>query len=352
MSRKNSPKRKKNENKRLIQQMRRRRLLHSLCLMGLLCLIGIAIVSCIRLIGQKKTSLIEAFHVSEEFPTHSDYDDSQRESTFAKNLCVGEDNLSLEGVSLNKGQNGVLLNLDDKTVLFSNNMYEKLYPASMTKIMTALLALEAGNTDEIVTISQEAVTLEEGSQVCGFAPGDKVSMGDLIRLLLVYSGNDAASAIAETIGGTQDQFVQMMNDKARQLGMTGSHFTNPHGLQDEEHYTTAYDIYLMLNEAMNNKEFLSIIELNSYTANYEAQEGNPRSVTLESTDHYLTGEATAPRGVTILGGKTGTTSEAGNCLALISQNAYGKPFISIISNAESKELLYEQMNSLLATINS
>ena len=120
---------------------------------------------------------------------------------------------------------------------------QTVYPASITKIMTAMLALKYGNMDETVTITQENVTLEDGSQVCGFGAGDKVTMGQLVRCLLVYSGNDAASAIAEHIGGTTDNFVDMMNSYAAQLGCTGTHFSNPHGLQDENHYTTPYDIY-------------------------------------------------------------------------------------------------------------
>lgn len=144
----------------------------------------------------------------------------------------------------------------------------------------------------------------------------------------------------------------MMNSYAASLGCTGTHFTNPHGLQNESHYTTPYDIYLMLKEALKYPEFTEITQLPSYTVTYNHQDGSEASTTLEATDHYLTGEATAPKDVTILGGKTGTTNLAGNCLALLSQNAYGKPFISIVMGASTKELLYQQMSSLLQNINS
>ena len=206
--------------------------------------------------------------------------------------------------------------------------------------------------DDVVTITQENITLEEGSQVVGFQVGDQVTMDQLVHCLLVYSGNDAASAIAEYVGGTTENFVEMMNSYARQLGCTGTHFTNPHGLQDENHYTTPYDIYLMLNEAMNYKEFTQITQMPSYTVTYTGADGESHSVSLEATDHYLTGEATPPKDVTVLGGKTGTTASAGNCLAIIIQNAFGKPFVSIVLGASSKELLYQQMNSLLQNINS
>ena len=183
-------------------------------------------------------------------------------------------------------------------------------------------------------------------------PGDKVTMDELVHGLLVYSGNDAASAIATHIGGSTEKFVDMMNSYAAQLGCTGTHFTNPHGLQDENHYTTPYDIYLMLKEALRFPEFTQITQLGSYTISYKSSDGTEVNTPLTATDHYLTGEATAPKGITVLGGKTGTTSDAGNCLALLSQNAYGKPFISIVMGASTKELLYQQMSSLLQNINS
>ena len=245
----------------------------------------------------------------------------------------------------------MLLNLSDKKVLYAKGAYNKVYPASITKIMTAMLALKYGNMDDTVTISQENVTLESGSQVAGFQAGDQVTMDQLLHCLLVYSANDAASAIAEHIGGSTDKFVEMMNSFAAELGCTGTHFTNPHGLQDENHYTTPYDIYLMLKEALNYPEFTDITQMASYTVSYKHSDGSDASATLPATDHYLTGEAATPKDVTILGGKTGTTDKAGNCLALLSQNGYGKPFISIVMGASSKDVLYQEMTSLLQNIN-
>lgn len=251
-----------------------------------------------------------------------------------------------------EGQSAVLMDAVTDSVLYSKNADEKLYPASITKIMTAMLALQSGKLEDTVTITQENVTLEEGSQVCGFVAGDQVTLDQLLHCLLVYSGNDAASAIAEYVGGTTENFVQMMNSYAASLGCTGTHFTNPHGLQDENHYTTPYDIYLMLNEAIKYQEFTEITQLSSYTVDYTGADGSALSTTLPATDHYLTGEANPPKDVTILGGKTGTTDSAGNCLAILTQNAYGKPFVSIVMGASSKDLLYQEMNSLLQNLNS
>ena len=249
-------------------------------------------------------------------------------------------------------ETAVLMDADTGAILYNKGMDEKRYPASITKIMTAMLALQSGKLNDTVTITQDNVTLEDGSQVCGFVAGDQVTLDQLLHCLLVYSGNDAASAIAEYVGGSTENFVQMMNDYAAKLGCTGTHFSNPHGLQDENHYTTPYDIYLMLNEAFTYPEFTEITELPSYTVTYTGSDGTEKSTTLTATDHYLTGEATAPKDVTILGGKTGTTEVAGNCLAILTQNAYGKTFVSIVMGAATKELLYQEMNSLLQNINS
>lgn len=299
-------------------------------------------------------TLEQAFDSSEVFTNALAAKENMRTESFAQKLCVSsKGNVDrIKNAQLEEGQKGLLFSLSNHKVLYANGIYDKVYPASITKIMTAMLALQSGKLNDTVTITQDNVTLEDGSQVCGFVAGDQVTLDQLLHCLLVYSGNDAASAIAEYVGGSTENFVQMMNDYAAKLGCTGTHFSNPHGLQDENHYTTPYDIYLMLNEAFTYPEFTEITELPSYTVTYTGSDGTEKSTTLTATDHYLTGEATAPKDVTILGGKTGTTEVAGNCLAILTQNAYGKTFVSIVMGAATKELLYQEMNSLLQNINS
>ncbi len=299
-------------------------------------------------------TLEQAFDSSEVFTNALAAKENMRTESFAQKLCVSsQGNVDcIKNAQLEEGQKGLLFSLSNHKVLYANGIYDKVYPASITKIMTAMLALQSGKLNDTVTITQDNVTLEDGSQVCGFVAGDQVTLDQLLHCLLVYSGNDAASAIAEYVGGNTENFVQMMNDYAAKLGCTGTHFSNPHGLQDDNHYTTPYDIYLMLNEAFTYPEFTEITELPSYTVTYTGSDGTEKSTTLTATDHYLTGEATAPKDVTILGGKTGTTEVAGNCLAILTQNAYGKTFVSIVMGAATKELLYQEMNSLLQNINS
>ncbi len=278
--------------------------------------------------------------------------DNPRAKPFAATLCVVDENVPREGISLPQEQQGLLFDLDHIDVMYAKDVYRRVYPASITKLVTAILALEYGNLDDIVTIREEDLDLEEGSQICGFWAGDQLSMNQLLHCLLVYSGNDAAMAIADHVGGSVPAFVDMMNQYARDLGCTGTHFTNPHGLQDPDHYTTPYDIYLLLKEAAKYPSFTEISQMGSYTVEYTRVDGVEMKTRLEATDHYLTGEATLPKNVSVLGGKTGTTNEAGNCLALLTQNAYGQPFVSIIMGAWDKELLYEQMNTMLMQINT
>lgn len=272
--------------------------------------------------------------------------------TLSADLCVGETSVPLNDISFSSQVKAGLFDLDHKKVLFAQNMYDQVYPASITKIMTALLAMEYNQPDTQVTITEEDLALEDGSQMSGLAVGDTVTMDQLFHALLIYSANDAAMAIARQVGGSVENFVQMMNDKAASLAMTGTHFANPHGLHNENHYTTAYDVYLMLYAAYQHTEFQNTMSMSSYTLNITHADGTAGTIYLSSTDKYLTGEKNAPENVTVLGGKTGTTDEAGSCLALVSQNAYGEPFISVILHASTKVELYEDMNTLLSNINS
>ncbi len=284
--------------------------------------------------------------------TSADQTAMQSRDYFTQNLCVGGSNVPNSAITIHENETAALFSIDDGEVVFAKDMFSEIYPASVTKILTAILALKYGNMDDTVTIGWQDLELEYGSQVIGLRIGDQVKMSVLLRGLLIHSGNDAAQAIARHIGGTQDKFVAMMNEELNRLGCTGSHFTNPTGLHDDRHYTTVYDIYLMLNEALKFDDFINIMQVSVYDFQYRNADGEELHVTLDSTDRYLTGQCEPPKDVTVLGGKTGTTSAAGNCLALVSQNAYGQFFISIVMGALSKEDLYDDQNVLLSQINS
>ena len=216
--------------------------------------------------------------------------------------------------------------------------------------MTALVAIKNGDPNQRIRISERAANPGADAQRLVLDPGDSMSLEQAINYLLVFSANDVAIAIAENIGGSYDGFVEMMNQEARAIGATGTHFTNPHGLHDENHYTTPYDLYLILNEAVKYDLIRKVIPQSGYNTMFVGTNGDSKSIAVNATDAYLTGDVDAPEGITVLGGKTGTTEPAGHCLIILSQNAKGNDYISVVMKTDSLEELYDDMNSLLAEI--
>ncbi len=295
---------------------------------------------------------LPALYSVKEIDYQNEDDRAQRSKvSFASDLCVTSENVANSAVSLQGDETGALFSLDDRAVMYSRNMFDRVYPASVTKILTAVLAIKYGDMDQVVTINWQDLELEAGATVCGFRIGDQVKMSELMRGLLIHSGNDAAKAIARTVGGSEAAFVEMMNEELARIGATNSHFTNASGLHDENHYTTVYDIYLMFHEALQYDLFTNIMQVSVYDLTYTNADGEEAHVNLDSTDQYLTGIYDPPANVTVLGGKTGTTDEAGSCLCIESQNAYGQPYVSIILGAASKDALYTDMSGLLSLIN-
>ena len=269
---------------------------------------------------------------------------------FTQDLCVTGADVPMEGLNLTSKGAG-LFDLTNHQVMYSKDVHERLYPASLTKIMTALVALKYGNLDDVITVDESALDIDPESSVCYLQLGDKYTLRQLLYGLLIASGNDASVAIGEHVGGSVEEFVQMMNQEAYDIGATNTHFTNPHGLQDQEHYTTIYDVYLMFQEALKYDDFCDIINQKSYVAKFKLADDTEVERVWDATNHYFMKLAQAPEGVTVFGGKTGTTDEAGACLALMSKDPYGNPFISIIMGAETKDQLYIEMNDLLSKIN-
>ncbi|MGN0361960.1 MAG: D-alanyl-D-alanine carboxypeptidase family protein [Bilifractor sp.] len=260
----------------------------------------------------------------------------------------GTDSLSLS----ESDERALLFDLEDRSCLFAKGIYDKIYPASLTKIMTALVTFES-NADltQKVTMTDADFDLGEDAQTSQLEVGDTVTLNDLLNLLLVYSANDAAMAIARTVGGSVDSFVDVMNQEAQKLGMTGTHFMNPSGLHDEQHYTTPYDIYLMMNRAYQDyPDFSKIASQSQLQTSVTGTEGDS-VFNSTTTDEYLDGTYSLPANVQILASKTGTTDEAGSCLALVVQNSYGVPFIAIVTGADSKDTLYGDMSKLLNLTN-
>jgi len=212
------------------------------------------------------------------------------------------------------------------------------------------VALKYGNMDDVLVASENVIIEEYGAQVFGLEPGDSMTLNQAMHILLIYSANDVALMIAEHIGGSVVGFSAMMNEEANAIGATNSHFVNPHGLSDDNHYTTAYDLYLMFQAAMQYEDFKQIIAMDSYTTVFTNSEGKQTEATVKSTNQYLIKNYTAPENITVVGGKTGTTNAAGNCLMLLVKDVSGNQYIAIIMRAKERAILYQDMNELLAEI--
>ena len=267
---------------------------------------------------------------------------------FASNKCVSSDlNYGQEKTTAFVAEGAGAFNLDTKEVVYSQNIYDKLYPASTTKILTAYIIIRYCNTSDMVTVSNNAVNPGESSSVCGLKEGDVISVEELLYGLMLESGNDAAIALAEYYSGSVEAFAEVMNEEARKMGCTNSHFVNPSGFPNDDHYTTVYDMYLIFSNAVSLEKFVTIISTKEYQAVYTSASGKEVKNDFGNTCGYLTGAYTAPENVTVIGGKTGTTNAAGYCLCLYSQNERGERIISIVFKADGKSNLYLLMNEIL-----
>lgn len=274
---------------------------------------------------------------------------------FSKELCVpienSPDTLEEAPISLNSKGWG-LFDLTGQNVGSYDKLFEMVYPASTTKIMTALVALKYGNLDDIVTISGNADSdlFAADEATCGIHAGEQVTLRDLLYGLTLNSGNDTAIAIAEHIGGSVEEFCNLMNQEAKNIMATHSHYTNPHGLHNDDHYTTAYDLYLTFNEAIKYEEYITILTTTTHEMQLTSAEQTVRTISCEPTNLYSLGEETQPTAATVLGGKTGTTKQAGYCLVAYDQSNSGSSYISIVMGANNKPQLYADMTSLIETI--
>ncbi len=291
----------------------------------------------------------DIYETTDDYISYGDTSSETELSLFASDLCIGgTENTESDEVVAECAESAALFVTDSGEVAYAQNIYEKCYPASTTKILTAYLALKYGDPDQVLTVSEEAIDeLDPNSSVCGLSAGDQITLRTALYGLMLCSGNDAANVIAESISGSTDAFADLMNEEALALGATHSHFVNAHGLPDEDHYTTAYDLYLIFQEAIQNEDFVTIISTVSYNASWTDAQGSAVTQTWSNTNGYLSGKYTQPDGVTVIGGKTGTTSQSGYCLVLYSENESGSPVISIVLKGNSRSDMYKIMSQML-----
>ena len=252
---------------------------------------------------------------------------------------------------VDKVRAALLVDCESNTIVYGYQEQEILAPASVTKLLTALLAFEYGKMEDILVPTAEALDIGvSGAVICGLKQGDKVPLKEALHGLLLPSGNEVANVIAEYIGGDMESFVELMNVRAAELGMKDTCFKNAHGLPDEEHLTTAQDISLLMKELLPYEEFFEIAGKGSYEIRYTNKDDLLVFYTINNTNHYLNGKREIPEGIEILGGKTGYTNAAGRCLVMYVKAPDGKLYMAEIFGAPDYEGLYGAMNALLGIL--
>ena len=240
-------------------------------------------------------------------------DESSNFGVDAPRALAGPDELDLDAEAL------LLLELNSQTMVYAKNIDTRREPASLTKVMTCLLALEHGNLTDSITVSQEALDdLDPAGSSSGLMAGEVFTLEQLLYCLMIESANDAAPVIAEYVAGSEPAFVEMMNQKAAELGCTGTHFANTHGLHDEEHYTTARDLAKIMMAALEYEKFQEIYSADRYTlAATNLQEERILVTTNYLIDASITSDYYDER---VIGGKTGFTTPAGRCVMCVAES--------------------------------
>lgn len=239
-------------------------------------------------------------------------------------------------VNLNtiSSKNAILMDLKDQTVIAEKGADEKIYPASMTKMMTAIVAIEnLSDFQQTIHLSTEMFDelYNQGASLAGFAPGDDVKAIDLLYGVILPSGAECCIGLADYIAGSEAAFSDMMNQKAQELGMSQTHFVTSSGLHDNNHYTTVRDMAKLMTYALNNETFRQIITTQYYTTS--ATTANPEGITFESSVFMKMPQSPSMMNGRIEGGKTGYTGEAGLCLGSLAE-INGREYILVTAGAD------------------
>lgn len=248
----------------------------------------------------------------------------------------------------------LFLNETEHEVYAAKNVHQRMYPASMTKFVTAMVVcdkIKAGEIgfDDTVTVSKNYDLTYEDVEPCHLKYGDKIKVKDLLYGLLLESNNYYGLILADYVSEDTAAFCSLMNQKAYSIGATNTHFMNPHGLDNQEHYSTAYDIYLITKEAYTYDIIREIDAVDQYSFTYYDSNHVPIDIDIGVTNFFVRGKADLPVSYHIEVWKTGTTTGAGNCLAMWLTRD-GKEYFVVASSGESKNVLYDALIQLLCLI--
>ena len=242
----------------------------------------------------------------------------------------------------------ILFDISTETMVYASNPDQRLYPTGLTAILTCLLALEHGDLSEMVEVNYAIIELTPGDATnANLVAGELISLKDLLYCIMLNSAVDAALTVADHIGGTLDDFVVMMNEKARELGCTNSNFTNPTGLHDPNHYSTARDLLRITQEALKNETFREIYS----TVTHKIEATNKSDERSLLTTNFMTsgGMEGAYYDERVEGGKTGYTSDAGRCLMVCAQEN-NIQYVGIILGAKTEYASDEPDNTTIVNM--
>lgn len=292
-------------------------------------------------------------NINKEYEIISKSESDSFAKGFASEYAVIGSDVANTNVSFDDDEAGILVAVNDNKVLYSKNSFEFKAPASITKIMTAYVVIQNCKMDEMIVCGEEVEKIDVyDAVVCGLRQGDKLTVNQALNLALINSYNDAAIALAAYVGGGVEHFVEMMNEAAANIGATGTHFEDPTGLSENNHFTTAYDLYLIFNKALEMDELSEIIACTDYQTVYHDRNDKEITVYASNTNQYLRGACEMPSNITVIGGKTGTTDTAGHCLILYARDNYSNPYIALVMNCKTSTELYEKMSDLLTIISN
>lgn len=300
----------------------------------------------------KKTVDINTYD-SEEFTSSENDDKPDKVQGVSANIAVvSKDAKNSEDSDKIKSEAGLLVDVTTGQVLFNKNVHKKEFPASTTKVLTALVALKYADQNTVRKIGSEVLINEENAVLCDFREGDMISFDILLHGSLMRSGNDAAAALALTAAGSISEFADKMNEEAKRIGATNSHFMNPHGLDQDGHYTTAYDLYLIFNEAIKNQKFVEAISCKEYSNSFNRTTAYGEYVIdceYYNSNYFVTGNREYPSYINVLGGKAGYTDLAGRCYVMLAESG-GHRYIFVTMNCATRDIMYDDLSYLLSLV--
>ncbi len=231
-------------------------------------------------------------------------------------------------------------------IIYEKDIYEQNYPASVTKILTAILTIENCELDDVATVSQTAIShIPTGYVIAPLFVGEQITIKDLLYALMLKSANDAAYVLAEHVGGSVDGFSEMMNKKAEELGCKNTHFVNPNGIHNQNHYTTAYDMYLISDYAIKNETLKKIVSTYEYTLS-PTNKHPLKDRVMKNTNNFVNPK-NAYYNKIINGIKTGTTKQAGNCL-ITDSSENGLEFITVVLGAQTANSKFSETKKMIS----